>query len=320
MHSWDYLIHDDLIAVDKYIKESLKSSHRVLSEAVSQLVNAGGKRLRPALLLLAGHLGKYDREHLVPMAASVEILHMATLVHDDIIDESKLRRGKPTVQSRWGKDIAVFTGDFLFAKSFLLVAQKISHKNMQNIAKAVQAICKGEIDQYETRYMEEISINRYLKRIARKTALLFALSCRVGAEESDCSKKVVSSVTNFGKAFGMAFQITDDLLDFQGEEEKVGKPLLNDFVQGVYTLPVIFALQNKEYREEVSSLINKKDLTGEEIKGLVELIKKSGGLEYSKGLAKRYIARARKSLDKIPEGSARDSLERLLNELIERRY
>lgn len=170
------------------------------------------------MVLLASRFGKYDEERLIPLASSVEIMHMATLVHDDIIDEAEFRRGRSTIQSRWGNDIAVFTGDFLFTRAFSIVTQKTSHENMHQLSKAIRAVCEGEIDQFESRYQHEVSLRQYLKRISRKTAMLFALSCHVGAAEAQCKPKLIRHLRQLGHDFGMAFQITDDLLDFNGKQ------------------------------------------------------------------------------------------------------
>lgn len=313
-------IYDDLAEVELYIRNSLKTRQKILAEAVEGLLNAGGKRLRPALVLLAGMFGQYDKEKLIPLAASIEILHMATLVHDDVIDEADVRRGRPTVQSRFGNDIAVFTGDYLFTRSFSIVTQKTTFENMHRLSQAIKAICEGEIEQYESRYNKNVSVRRYLKRIYRKTALLFALSCQVGALESQCQPKVVNHITHFGREFGMAFQITDDLLDFSGLKAEVGKPIFNDFAQGIYTLPIIYALQHNEYKRKMAALLESSELGPEHLEEVKGLVKQSGGLDYARKMAARYIERCRRHLGALPKIYAREVMEELLEELIERRY
>lgn len=313
------IIGEELKRVDEHIKTTLSSKQKVLEAALKELLEAGGKRLRPALVLLSGKFGKYDDKKLIPLAAAVEILHMATLVHDDIIDDSKIRRGRPTVQSRWGKDIAVFTGDFLFAKTFLLLAHSTTFENMRGLSKVVKAICEGEIAQYQSRYDKHVTVRQYLKRIGRKTALLFALSCYIGAHESECPSKVVRCLREFGFNFGMAFQITDDLLDFTGDPAKIGKPVGSDFVQGVYTLPLIYAI-NSSYRDEVIKLLDKESYTPEDVKELIELVRASGGIEYSKNLAKSYLKRAGEFIDGLAPIPAKAALENLLDGLTERSY
>lgn len=313
------IIGDDLKKVDEHIKNVLSSKQKILETALRELLEAGGKRLRPALVLLSGKFGKYDEKRLIPLAAAIELLHMATLVHDDIIDESKIRRGRPTVQSRWGKDIAVFTGDFLFAKTFLLLAHSTTVENMQGLSKVVKAICEGEIAQYQSRYDKHVTTRQYLKRIGRKTALMFALSCYIGAKESECSSKVVRCLREFGFSFGMAFQITDDLLDFTGDPVKTGKPVGSDFIQGVYTLPLIYAI-NSSYRDEVIGILDKEDYAPEDVERVIELVHASGGIEYSKNMARNYLKRARTFIDGLASIPAKAALENLVERLIERSY
>jgi heptaprenyl diphosphate synthase len=313
-------IYQDIDKIDEYIRQSLKANQKVLNDAVNDLLSAGGKRLRPAMVLLAGRFGKYNEENLIPLASAIEIMHMATLVHDDIIDESEMRRGRPTTRSRWGNETAVFAGDFLFAKSFDLVTQSISQKNMYYLSKAIRAICEGEVDQFESRYGGELSIRRYLKRISRKTAMLFALSCQVGASESRCKLETARLLRNIGHDFGMAFQITDDLLDFSGNQTEVGKPLCSDFSEGVYTLPVIYTMMNPDYKEKTEHYLGKKDLCEEDIRNIGRLVEESGGLERSKKLALRYLERCRTSLDVLPAIPARAALDELIEELIGRKY
>lgn len=313
-------IYTDLTVVDEFITSSLKSSQRVLNDAVNDLLEAGGKRLRPALVLLAGRFGKYNEEKLIPLAASIEIMHMATLVHDDIIDEAELRRGRPTTQTRWGNDVAVFTGDFLFTRAFAIITQKTSYENMHYLAQTIKSVCEGEIEQFESRYQCKVSLMSYLRRISRKTARLFALSCQVGALESKCKSNMIRHLRAFGHDFGMAFQITDDLLDFSGKQVEVGKPLCSDFVQGIYTLPVIYTLQNPSYVEKIRPFMGNIVLDDNALKEIGRLVEESGGIEYSKKLALRYLIRCHVHLNALPNIPAKDALLELVEELIERKY
>ncbi len=314
------VVSSELAEVERCILSALKTRQKVLSTAIKELLESGGKRLRPALLLLSGKFGKFDKEKLVPLAASIEILHMATLIHDDIIDDSKLRRGAPTVQAKWGKDTAVFTGDFLFARAFSLITQKTSLENLQKLAKVIRSICEGEIDQFNDRFNMDITIPQYLKRIGRKTALLFALSCKVGAHESGCSPKLQRTLWKFGYSLGMAFQITDDLLDFNGAIDKVGKPVMSDFASGVFTLPVIYTLKQEKYRRKIEELIEGNAFTKEELIQVKEWTEESGGMEYTKNLNRRYLEKAYRQLENLPKISARDCLEELVELLEERQY
>ncbi len=245
---------------------------------------------------------------------------MATLVHDDIIDDADIRRGIPTVQAKWGKDMAVFTGDFLLTRSFSLITQNVELENMHKLSNAMKAICEGEIDQYQQRYNLDISINAYLKRIARKTALLFALSCRVGAEESKCSPRDVWNLWQFGKNVGMAFQIVDDLLDFAGNAQIVGKPLMADFASGVFTLPIIYAARDSWYKKKLKEIIEAGQFTQDELQCVQKWVHESGAIGHTEKLAHRYINRAINNLKALPEIPARDYLKDLVIELERREY
>lgn len=313
-------VYEHINKIDDYLRKALSASQPVLNDAINDLLSAGGKRLRPVMVLLSGHFGRYDEKKLIPLSAAVEIMHMATLVHDDIIDESELRRGRPTTRSRWGNQVAVLTGDFLFTKAFSLVTHNVSQKNMHHLSNAIRAICEGEVDQFQSRYTKNISILRYLKRIARKTAALFSLSCHVGAAESNCRYETIRCLKKFGHDFGMAFQITDDILDFNGSRNEMGKPLYTDFAEGIYTLPIIYTLQNKQYGERMESYIGRKDLSEPEIREVGQLVVESGGLDKSKQLALRYLDRCHESLGHLPNNSAKGAMKELVEELIERRY
>ena len=311
---------EELEEVDSCMARTLQSKQKFLTTTLEELMQAGGKRLRPVLLLLSGRFGDYQAEKLIPLAAIIEILHMATLVHDDIIDDARLRRGHRTVQSRWGKDIAVFTGDFLFSNAFFLLTQNASFEYLQKAAMAIRKICEGEIDQYYSRYDIHITLKQYLKRISFKTAILFALSCQIGAQESKCQPRDEWHLQNIGGNLGMAFQITDDILNFQGQESIVGKPVGNDLVQGVYTLPLVYSLSRAEYRLELEGLLAKSIYEQEDISHIIDIVVDSGGITFSQKIVKRYHDKALKHIRALQESPARLMLEEMVEELTLRQY
>lgn len=313
-------IYRELGEVEKEIHKALKTRQKTLTKGVEELLKAGGKRLRPALVILSSQFGDYNRKQIVPLAAGIEILHMATLVHDDIIDDADIRRGVPTTQAKWGKDMAVFTGDFLLTRAFSLITQNVEFENMHKLSNVMKAICEGEIDQYEFRFDLDTNVNDYLKRIGRKTALLFSLSCRVGAEESKCGQRDTWNLWQFGKNLGMAFQIVDDLLDFSGDVGTVGKPLLADFANGVFTLPIIYTARDSTYREKLQEIVDRDEYSREELKYVQSLVYESGGMDYSQNLAQRYIDKAMNNFDGLPNIPARDFLKDLVIELQDREY
>ena len=251
-------IQNELIKVENYMKEAIPSRKKLLTDICLELIEAGGKRLRPAFVILGAKFGNYDESKIIPLAASMELLHTATLVHDDIIDDSKLRRGRVTVQEKWGEDMAVYVGDYLFTKAFTILSDKMHYEHLNKIAHGFKTICEGEIDQYEIKYNMDVTVLDYLKRIYRKTAVLFIMSILTGAYESKCKRETLNTLGKFAAYFGMAFQIYDDLLDYVSSEEIEGKPIGNDIRQGIYTLPLLYALEDKKVCPQIKNLLYKK--------------------------------------------------------------
>jgi len=311
-------IQKEMNIVQQLLYDSVRSKQPMVEEAAKELILSGGKRLRPLLVILTAMQGKYDSKVITPLAAAVELIHSATLIHDDIIDDSKLRRGKETIQSKWGKDIAVFTGDYLLCKAFLIVPQDEEGRNLRGLIKAMKRVCEGEIDQYYSRYTWDTTILRYLKRIASKTAILFGVSCYLGALQAKCDIKVLHAVTKYGLSLGMAFQITDDILDFKSDSVLAGKPVNSDFIQGIYTLPVIYTLQRTSYRKRLESLLKKNKFDEQDIKEVLYIINESGGVEYARKMAERYLERARRSISILPDNNSKKVMERLLETILDR--
>jgi len=245
--------------IDKHIEKVTFSKRPIINDAVNDLIKGGGKKLRPFLMFLAASFGDYDKEVLLDLGAGIEILHMASLVHDDIIDNADLRRGQQTAQRKFGKKEAVFIGDFLLTKTFDILFDHLDSSALKRISKNVRLLCEGEIEQAEKRFNFKIDIKDYFRRIRHKTALLFALSSYLGAYVSDINGKRLNILYKLGLEMGMAFQIQDDILDFEGEEETTGKKLAQDLREGVVTLPVILLLRKEEYRNKYSFLLLKEN-------------------------------------------------------------
>lgn len=246
----------------------------------------------------------------------MELLHTATLVHDDIIDDSRLRRGKTTVQAKWGKDMAVYAGDYLFTKAFTILSDKTSFEHLNKVAHGVRIICEGEIDQYEIKYDVNISVMKYLKRIYRKTAVLFSMSTLTGAYEAKCKRQTLNALGKFAISYGMAFQIRDDLLDYTSTEKIEGKPMGNDIKQGVYTLPLLFALQHMEYKDEIKKLLSLKDkINAKEIEKIIRLVKETNALESTKELKDKYVKKALEALDNLEDKDHKSIFGDLVNML-----
>lgn len=307
----------ELESVEDTIKKSLRTRNKTVREALVGFVESGGKRLRPAFTILGATFGEYNSEVIVPIAASLEVIHMATLIHDDIIDDAKLRRGEETVHSVLGKDVAVYSGDFLLTRGFMLVADYADLNMLKMVAKASAYICDSEIAQNEQRYDTDVSVKQYLKRIGGKTAALFGISLYMGAYKAGCPKKLVNKLGVLGNNIGMAFQIVDDILDLTGSQEKVGKPLLSDAAQGIYTLPVLYALRS-EYRKLALEALGR--IQKDNGLSLYAVLDASKAIERSKNLAEKFIQKALKSAEQLPDTIGRDIIIKIIDEQLERKF
>jgi heptaprenyl diphosphate synthase len=298
-------ISRDLSLVESELVKYARESATLLGQSSEHLVRAGGKRLRPAFVLLSGKFFNYDPDRLVPLAAAVELIHMATLVHDDVIDCAPLRRGIPTVRARWGDQIAVYTGDYLFAQALRLVAKYGNDQIVRILSEVSLKMCEGEIEQIETSEKFDLSLRAYLRRNKRKTALLFSACCLIGALASGAPGFAVKRLGNYGYYLGMAFQITDDILDFTSSEEVFGKPVCSDLRQGIITLPVIFALRDPSVGRSLEEILVKKEKNESDWGNALKLIEVSGALEKAQEVSNRYLEKAKKQLEALPNSPLR---------------
>jgi heptaprenyl diphosphate synthase len=317
---WDKYpsIKIELEKVVEIMKENAKNREKSIENSILDLIDSGGKLLRPGFLIISGSFGKFDSNKLCNLAAVMEMLHMATLVHDDIIDDAKTRRGKETVQSKYGKDYAVFMGDALFCRCFMALSNATSMENMKLLSGAIYNICTGEIEQLTSHFSQEVSVKKYLKRIAAKTAELFSLSFFVGASESGCSADVIDNLSKIGYNIGMAFQIIDDILDYNSSDDIVGKPTANDLREGIYTLPLIYAL-NKD-KSRLLPLLSKDSYSNEDISKMITLTKELGGIDKARAAAKKYTEKAFRRINKLSEGENRQTLIEITQKLLWREY
>ena len=296
---------------------SHKGVNSYLDKLSVELINSGGKRLRPAMTIASSMMGEYQREKVISTAISIELLHTATLVHDDIIDNSPLRRNLPTVYAREGVNTAVFTGDYLYVKSIMALASAgLPVDYMKQLARAIEEVCVGEVEQFRGRGKVP-GFKTYLSRISRKTAALFMASCAVGAHLGGLSEEQVKLAARFGGYYGIAFQIKDDLLDIMESADTTGKPAGNDLKEGVITLPVILAAtvdtSVMSKLEDVLSVPGGKKVSKRDMMQLVNLIRKTEGIEKTQSVLTKYIARAGRVLDRLPESIGRDMLGQLLD-------
>jgi heptaprenyl diphosphate synthase len=317
---WDKYttIQKELQNVKKVMEQSARCSQGSMEDSLLELMNSGGKMLRPAFVIIGGGFGDTNPKRIHNLAAVIEMLHMATLIHDDIIDNASTRRGALTTQARYGKTFAVFMGDYLFAKCFTLLSKNTSMENMRSISKVISRICAGEIEQFSSRFSTEVSVNQYLRRIAAKTAALFSLSLYVGSHESGCSEKLSRSLMSIGYNIGMAFQIIDDILDYEGNEKVVGKPLGNDIKQGIFTIPLLYAL--KKDKRRLGKLISKKDYSDEDIDDIIDIVKELDGVDKAKRLAERYTEKAFKGISRLPDCESKGILLEVTKSLLSRNY
>jgi len=306
-------LNNELKIVEQNIISNLTSRNKLLNSIVLELINSGGKRIRPAMVILSSKFGNSkNSDQIIKLSCAVEILHSATLVHDDIIDNSTTRRGIKTVSSQYGNNLALYAGDFLFTKAVLILSENIPLANLKYLALGIKSICEGEVDQYQDKYRADISILTYLKRIGRKTALLFSASCAVGAHLSETNKQNIKNLGLFGFAYGMAFQIRDDIKNLESEDEQIG----SDLLEGIITLPVIYALlENPKIKVLLNDLFQTKDNSKiEKMNHIVKLIKQTKGIEKSKLLILKYLNRCAEFLSTLKENEAKQILFRLIND------
>ncbi len=311
------LVEDQIELVEARMRTHVAEHHPDLQTVLEHLVSSGGKRVRPAVALLTGRMLGADADRLITLAASIEMLHTATLVHDDLIDGSLLRRGIPTVNAQWSPAATVLAGDYIFARAAELAAQTDSVEVMRNFADTLATIVNGEITQMFTS-RGVASREDYFKRIYAKTASMFELATMCAALISSVSDDIVESVRVLGYEFGMAFQIVDDILDFTGEQATVGKPVASDLRQGLVTLPAIYFNEFHPENPEMLSVLNGEYSNDGSLTRLVEAIRESGSIKHALDEARQYVERGLKVLAGLPEGIERQALFELGEYIVDR--
>ncbi len=306
----------EMSEVDELIRNSVASPKPLLSEVTGHFLAAGGKRIRPALVLLAGKCCGGGRKRLVRLAAALEFIHMASLVHDDIIDRAVMRRNSAAVNAKWGTHVAVLLGDYFYA-SALKLAAPLGEQVNRGLAEIVCDLVEGEFGQLQNRHREDVTEESYLDTISRKTARFISLCCRLGAEVGNSPPQLVRGLSSYGYYTGMAYQIIDDVLDITGHAP-VCPEQSEDLKNGVLTLPVIHALNHGEGGEKFKELLIRDGITVGEMREILQYIHRSGSVEYSVGKAREYIAKARRSLRGLPAGNTRDALDSLAEYIFHR--
>lgn len=314
------LVQEELSQVEEKLRDVAQIEYAPLAEVLGHLLDSGGKRLRPALVLFSTKFHPCDPAKALSLAASVEMLHTATLVHDDMIDGSLLRRGNPTLNATWSDAATVLAGDYLFARASALAAETENVRILSIFARTLMTICDGELRQAFSTGWGLSARGDYYRRIDSKTASLFAASTEGGGILSEAPEREVQALRDYGYQLGMAFQIADDVLDFVGDERELGKPVGSDLRQGVVTLPMLYFLEANPKDKTLSRLLSGEDRSEEGIQAVVALIRDSGAIESSLAEARGFAARAKEALQALPANRYHQAMLDLADYVVERRW
>ena len=311
-------IAEDLVAVDRILNQELSASQSPkIAEVGHYIIAAGGKRMRPALLMLMaralGYTGTVHQE----LGATIEMLHTATLMHDDVVDEGMMRRGRPTANARWGNNVSVLVGDFMYTRSFQMMVRIGNLKVMEALASAANVLSEGEVIQMQNAHDPSVDESRYLKVIERKTSALFVAAARMACAISEATQTQEQALIDYAKALGNAFQIADDILDYSGDPSQSGKQIGADFAEGKVTLPVIYTLQetNSENRRFIEEAIRNGHGDFEKISAVIA---QTRAIERCRQRAHEELNRGKKALSALPSSIFKNSLIELLSFVVER--
>lgn len=316
-------IEVELEQVNSTFEERATSGLPILNSASMHALGSPGKRLRTALTLLSGKMKTYRFDKLLPLSVAFEMVHLATLIHDDIVDNAMTRRGNPTVNALWGNNIAILLGDYYFAKTAGLIADINDNRIDHLFSDTVATVCEGTILEIMTAGRIDLTIESYYEKINHKTACLIAACCKGGAIVSQASDEEIALLYEYGLNLGIAFQIIDDILDYTEDQATIGKPAGNDLRQGMVTLPLIYALQEQSHnghRQTVQGLLTGASHQEEEIHSVVNWVTKGLGVEHSLADAHVYGNKAREALYSFPPSPDRDILDGVIDFVVTRRH
>ncbi len=297
--------------VEERLQEVVGEHSQVIKPLISPLFAAGGKRLRPQLVLLTGWRKNGDWNSVIDVAVAAELLHSASLIHDDIIDDGDLRRGQPTINQLRGNQAAVMAGDFLFARALMLLSQESTSQALPLLVHSIEAMCEGVIRELDLLFDPKTSVADYLTRIDDKTASLLAACSAAGAVVRGAPPEEVVAYQAYGRNLGISFQIVDDLLDFTSDPKTLGKPAESDFAQGILTLPVIYLLQDPHWSGEIKEILKRRNCTENELSTVKKAVAETNSLERSYALAKEHQEKAMEFLRHIPRTPTHQILEQL---------
>ncbi|MFJ7826242.1 heptaprenyl diphosphate synthase component II [Psychrobacillus sp. NPDC096623] len=312
-------LRSDLDIIEKELAIAVNSSSHLLNEASLHLLLAGGKRIRPVFVLLAAKFGNYSIDSIKNVAVTVELIHMASLVHDDVIDDAETRRGRATVKAQWNNRVAMYTGDFLFANAIEYITDLQNTYAHEVLSQTMVELCIGEIIQIEDKHYLEQTVRDYLRRIKRKTAILISASCELGAIASGADEKTVRHLKRFGYFVGMSFQIIDDILDLTSTDEQLGKPAGSDLAQGNITLPVLY-VKNDPIIQPLLREILEGSISNENRQLLLAKIRESNGINLAKRISNNYLEKALNEVKQLPANSAKKSLQNIALFMSKRKF
>ena len=299
------VVEADFKAVDKFIVDQLYSNVPLVENIGHYIVDAGGKRLRPLLVLLAAKTCKIDNQQHIALASVIEFIHTATLLHDDVVDMSSLRRGRPTVNEQWNNPSSVLVGDFIYSRAFQILVTPGSMKIMEIIADTTNRIAEGEVLQLISKNNPNPTEQNYMQVIQNKTAILFQAAGQCGAILSNASDEEELALTRFGMHMGTAFQLIDDVLDYAGDSESLGKNIGDDLAEGKPTLPLIYALEHgsAEQAELIRQALADEQLQDEKLNKVIKIVQECGALDYARKIAKSESDQALACLDVLPQNT-----------------
>jgi len=314
-----YPIQEYIDRVEEVMRANTDGHHPEINAAIEHLLSSGGKRIRPAITLLTGKMLGGSIDKLIILSAAIELLHTATLVHDDLIDGALLRRGIATLNAQWSPAATVLTGDYIFARAATLAAETESAELIKIFSKTLATIANGEITQlFASRGI--IDRNEYYQRIYAKTASLFELSAMAAAMLSTTDEEIILSFKRFGYDIGMAFQIVDDILDFTGEQITIGKPVASDLRQGIITLPAIYYFENSNDRTILEIFSNGNNPFEDQMENLIDSIRNSDAISLAFQEAKRFVVHGREIFANHPDSVEKTALENLTNYIVDRKF
>lgn len=313
------LVGDRLVEVETLFRRNLASPLGLIAEIGGFVAEGGGKRVRPMLHLLCARLCNYDGPHDVLLATVLEFIHSATLIHDDVIDGAAVRRGRPAVHRRWGNNVTVLFGDYLYAKAMAMALEAGSLEVMEKLAEVTLQMTEGEMLQTRLVGRLDLTVPEYVELIDRKTACLFAGCCELAGILAGSSPEQRLALHRYGRNLGLAFQVVDDLLDFVGDERRLGKPAASDLREGKATLPLIeLILADGDRARQLAARISAGDASGDEVSALRDLLRSSGAIARTEREARRFAALARAEMAVFPQSAARRALETLPDLLVAR--